>query len=525
MDKYKAGELAKFLSSETLEEYRIQKLINFGKSAAVFEGVDKDGSKIAIKVFDADLIDKFGGENQQRRIQQEISLKDHNIEGLVKILDGGIARVKDIDQHFLVMEFIAGQNLKDYSSTTVYDENFIRSVLNRLFDVSEALLKMSIVHRDIKPENIMVSAKGDIILMDLGVIKHIGTPSDTDVYEPQFLGTLRYAPPEYLRRKEEDTPAGWKAVNLYQIGAVLHDLIMKTELFHDKSPYANIVIAVKEDAPVLEQGIFSFDLVQLVRDMLIKIPEQRLRICSDDRIQRTMHSEDMSLNAFDTQLEKLKQLISPYTTHLQAIEDIKRDEQGKYQKRKNTLDMLTKAVTNSMETLKSKQVFSNYSRSQDFQLPMKRGPKDVLETNRLYVVEANISKGLPYPVLLIIHEEANENDYVKLEVAGFVGSVMAPNVKLPVQILSQLPKVSRPGNLHAGRIGTLPSMKEVFSGILQKPSDIEPFLINKFMSLILEVVDGLKPIASQELAWQESLAKGAAGVRSMQAVNQYYYCD
>ena len=526
MDKHKATALEKFLVDEALDGYQIQRLINFGKSAAVFEGVEESGSKVAIKVFDADLIDKYGDQSQQRRITQEMALKEHDIPGLVRILGGGKATIKDQDQHFLIMEFIVGQNLKEYISTEKYDELFIRSVLIRLFEVSEALLKRGIAHRDIKPENIMVSASGEIILMDLGVIKLIGTPSETDVTEPQFLGTLRYAPPEYLTRKEEDTPQGWKAVNLYQIGATLHDLIMKKEMFHDRSPYANIVIAVKEDAPVLEQGSLSFDLVQLAKDMLMKNPKQRLNNCSDDRIRRTMHPERVSPSNLGVQFEKFKELTSPYTTQLRAIEDIRRDVQQQRLKRKNTLDLLTNAVTSSLEVLKQKQVFRNYLNSQDFQVQFKRGSADVIEANRLIKIEANISKGLPFPLLLIIHEEADANDYVKLEVAGFVGTIStAPNINNPAEVLSQLPQVSQRGIQNSHVVSELPKLKEMFAGILQTSADIEPLLVGKFLSLILTVITALKPITEQELAWQVNIAKGLTISRTIPQVNQFFFFE
>jgi serine/threonine protein kinase len=526
MDKHKATELEKFLAGEVLEGYEIQRLINFGKSAAVFEGAHQDGSKVAIKIFDSELIDKFGAESQQRRIEQEQALKGHDIKGLVKILGGGDATVKGNPQYFLIMELISGQNLKEFIANENYDEPFVRSVLASLFEVSEALMKMAIAHRDIKPENIMVSATGEIILMDLGVVKLIGTPSETDVDEPQFLGTLRYAPPEYLRRQEADTPAGWKAVNLYQIGAVLHDLIMKTELFHDRSPYANIVIAVKEDVPTLDQGFFGFDLVQLARDMLIKNPEQRLSACPDDRIKLTMHPKAIAVDTLDWQLEKLKQLTSPYITKLQAIEDVRRSAQDRYKKRKSTLDLLTKAVNNTIGTLKSKQVFTNYSTSNDFQEQAGLHPGDVLETNRLLRIDANISKGLPFPLFLLIHEEANENDYVKLDVAGFAGnSLTASNVSKPAGVISQLPQNSTRGFRNAGVVMSLPKLKEMFSGILQKTSDIEPHLTSKFMSLILAAIAGLKPITDEELSWQEDLAKGNARNRIVGPYFQYFYCE
>ena len=232
MDKQKAKSLAKEIIGTTLNGYEVIELINNGKSAAVFKA-KKGNDFFALKIFDNELIERFGHEIQTKRIKQEIALKNHNIDNLVKIYDGGYTRLDSQTYYFIVMELIDGINLKDFIISNSYDQDFIIKVLEKLTATTEQLLtKKQIAHRDIKPENIMVDNNKDIILMDLGVLKLIGVKSFSDEEEKSFVGTLRYAPPEFLLRTEEDTIDGWRAINLYQIGATLHDLIMKKELFY-----------------------------------------------------------------------------------------------------------------------------------------------------------------------------------------------------------------------------------------------------------------------------------------------------
>ena len=88
------------------------------------------------------------------------------------------------------------------------------------------------------------------ILLDLGVLLPIGAESLTDVDQRQFIGTLRYSSPEFLFRQEENTIEGWRAVTFYQLGAVLHDLLMKKVLFEDfTDPFPRLVEAVKSEKP------------------------------------------------------------------------------------------------------------------------------------------------------------------------------------------------------------------------------------------------------------------------------------
>jgi len=73
-----------------------------------------------------------------------------------------------------------------------------------------------------------------LVLLDFGVLRPIGKPGLTDgTGHRSFIGTLQYSSPEFLLRKEEDSLLGWRAVTIYQIGGVLHDLVIRRPLFAD----------------------------------------------------------------------------------------------------------------------------------------------------------------------------------------------------------------------------------------------------------------------------------------------------
>ena len=196
MDRTKSLQLEQEIKGTELNGYKVVKLINNGKSAAVFKAT-KNGNDFALKVFDNELVERFGHEIQTKRIQQEIDLKNHTIPNLIKIFEGGNTDFDNQTYYYLVMEFIQGDNLKDYILKNDYSFDFIKNVLLRLVDTTTKLLtEKNIAHRDIKPENIMVSTNGEIVLMDLGVLKLVGAKSFSDEEEKSFVGTLRYAAPE-----------------------------------------------------------------------------------------------------------------------------------------------------------------------------------------------------------------------------------------------------------------------------------------------------------------------------------------
>ena len=116
-------------------------------------------------------------------------------------------------------------------------------------------------------------------ITSLGVIRPIGVENITDYSSVKpFLGTLRYSSPEYLLRNEEDTVEGWRALTFYQLGAVLHDMIMKYPLFNDRSnPYTRLVNAVINEIPEITVRDVDSDIYLLAKQCLLKDPALRSR--------------------------------------------------------------------------------------------------------------------------------------------------------------------------------------------------------------------------------------------------------
>jgi serine/threonine-protein kinase len=101
------------------------------------------------------------------------------------------------------MEYIDGMVLSDWLKMFhPVSEHLLVATLTRIARGIKSLHSTEIIHRDIKPENIMVASDFSPKLMDFGVVKIRNvageTPSDA------FLGTIRNASPEWLRREEHE---------------------------------------------------------------------------------------------------------------------------------------------------------------------------------------------------------------------------------------------------------------------------------------------------------------------------------
>ena len=93
----------------------------------------------------------------------------------------------------------------------------MKETVDFLRDIIEALAYLhekSIAHRDIKPENIVISSEGVAKLCDFGWSALVESSRQT------FCGTLDYAAPEVVERKQYDT-----SVDIWCIGILTYELL------------------------------------------------------------------------------------------------------------------------------------------------------------------------------------------------------------------------------------------------------------------------------------------------------------
>jgi serine/threonine protein kinase len=275
MDSIIAARMRSELIGKEVGGWKATESLGEGKSALVLKA-ERGGTEAALKVFDPDLVQKYGEDTQLGRITRERQLIGKSHDHLVKIFDGG--KCSTTGYLFVTMEYIPAKDLSQVLKSVPQDR--IRPLISQLAMAARFLHEQGLAHRDIKPSNIAVTNDFQhLTLLDLGVLRPFGEVGLTDTEGQQFVGTLQYSSPEFLFRKEQDTPDGWLALAFYQIGAVLHDLLTKKTIFQEYAfPYARMVDAVKHMTPHLEIPGADEDLVALAKACLVKDPNTRLRL-------------------------------------------------------------------------------------------------------------------------------------------------------------------------------------------------------------------------------------------------------
>lgn len=226
-----------------------------GGSAAVFRGVNGE-KKRAFKVFDPRFISDEEGSKEQERLGLQRRLINHDCDYLVQTFS-----IENFDNTAVIeMEYVEWPRLKEVLKDV--PDGSVEALIRQLVSAVLYLEGHGIVHRDIKPENIHVSeCWGKLKLLDLGVVREFdpgpgAAETDHGAKRP-FLATAQYSSPEYLFRLDEPSRELWQGLNIYQVGAVLHDFIMKEPLFRAEIEAGNrwlVAKAVLLNAPNFKDG-------------------------------------------------------------------------------------------------------------------------------------------------------------------------------------------------------------------------------------------------------------------------------
>jgi non-specific serine/threonine protein kinase len=121
-------------------------------------------------------------------------------------------------QLFLALEFVEGETLR---KTVISEQLSVSSVVEYALQIAaglQAAHEKGVIHRDIKSSNIMVTAKGQIKIMDFGLAKLAGSSFLTK--DKSTMGTVAYMSPEQARGRKVD-----QRTDLWSFGVVLYEML------------------------------------------------------------------------------------------------------------------------------------------------------------------------------------------------------------------------------------------------------------------------------------------------------------
>jgi serine/threonine-protein kinase len=207
---------------EQIGPYRLVGVIGHGGMGQVFlaERADQEFERqVAIKTISwmratPLLIERF------RHERQILANLDH--PNIARMLDGGSS---EEDVPYLVMEYIAGQNIIEYCQEKTLSQKQRLDLFLQICDAVQYAHRKLVIHRDIKPSNILVTADGSPKLLDFGIAKLLDADAAVTRADMRFL-TQQYASPELVRGEAAST-----STDIYGLGLLLYELLT------DQFPY------------------------------------------------------------------------------------------------------------------------------------------------------------------------------------------------------------------------------------------------------------------------------------------------
>lgn len=242
--------------------YEILRKIGDGGMAFVYQARDKLLNRIvAVKVLRPEFVDdqeflvKF-----KREAEAVASLSHPNI---VNVYDVG----EDGKVHYIVMEYVDGQNLKEI----IQDEGRLEEytaldIAKQIARALSAAHRNGIIHRDIKPHNILISKDGrQVKVADFGIAKAVSSSTMTNM--GSVIGSVHYISPEQAKGKHLTSNA-----DLYSLGIVLYEMIIGRVPFSGDSPISIALKHINEDIAFTEED--KINIPNSVRTIISKMTQK-----------------------------------------------------------------------------------------------------------------------------------------------------------------------------------------------------------------------------------------------------------
>jgi serine/threonine-protein kinase len=217
--------------------YEIGKLLGRGGMAEVHEGLDtRLNRRVALKLLRPTLATDPAFRTRFRQEAQAAARMAHPT--IVRVFDAGEETVRGPDGHdvqlpFIVMERIDGKLLSDLIHAGPVPADEAARIVAGILTALEYSHRAGVVHRDIKPGNVMITANGQVKVMDFGIARAISESSANVAQTSAVLGTASYFSPEQARGESVDA-----RTDLYSTGVVLYELLTGKAPFRGDGPVA-----------------------------------------------------------------------------------------------------------------------------------------------------------------------------------------------------------------------------------------------------------------------------------------------
>ena len=205
------------------------------------------------------------------RVRQEVGIHARlNHPSIVKL----ISYFEDNTYVYLVLELCHNGELARYLRNTklAFSEQEARVIFEQVVSGVKYLHSHAIMHRDLTLANLMITTDMKVKIGDFGLATKIQSPSERHV---TMCGTPNFISPEVATRSSHGLEA-----DVWGLGCLLYTLLVGRPPFDTAGVRSTLTRVVMGDYSLPDNLALSPEVKDLIHQMLLKNPEQRIKLNS-----------------------------------------------------------------------------------------------------------------------------------------------------------------------------------------------------------------------------------------------------
>jgi eukaryotic-like serine/threonine-protein kinase len=195
------------------DRFLIEAEVSRGGMGVVYRGWDLEHERpIAVKV-----LVELAPIDRQRFLREATLLAQIESPNLVRYVAHADT---DNGEPYLVMDWLEGETVARRLDTIGFDGAGAVAMVHATANAVAHLHDRGLVHRDLKPENIIITASGEVVLIDLGLARAVRNAEQRVTETGVALGTPGYMSPEQIRGEKVDARS-----DVFALGCILYEAL------------------------------------------------------------------------------------------------------------------------------------------------------------------------------------------------------------------------------------------------------------------------------------------------------------